>query len=145
MCDYSLEHLASRDAKASDVLITTRFSLTTGFSAVGQPNVAVCLRPGTELAFDHDVIYETSAVFFGKRQLAARVARFRQVNTATPHAHHDALEFPDGKVVLLTHLAEGQTATVLQTPSTGLHQDDHAGETQTASVSEQPRTPVEVR
>lgn len=133
MCDYSLEHLASRDAKASDVLITTRFSLTTGFSEVGEPNVAVCLRPGTELAFEQDVIYETSALFFGRRQIASRVARFRQINTAMPHVHHDALEFPDGKLVLLTHLVDGQRATVLQTPSAGIAHDDRAGETETDS------------
>jgi hypothetical protein len=33
------------------------------------------------------------------------------------HAHHDALEFPDGKIVLLTHLCKGQRATVLQLPA----------------------------
>ena len=31
--------------------------------------------------------------------------------------HHDALEFPDGQVVLLTVLDEGQQATVLQLPA----------------------------
>ena len=33
MCDYSLEHLASRPAKVGDKLVTTRFkhSLTGGF------------------------------------------------------------------------------------------------------------------
>jgi hypothetical protein len=34
-----------------------------------------------------------------------------------PCAHHDALEFPDGKIVLLTHLLAGQHATVLQLPA----------------------------
>jgi hypothetical protein len=33
------------------------------------------------------------------------------------NVHHDALEFPDGKIVLLTHLCEGQRATVLQLPA----------------------------
>jgi hypothetical protein len=33
-----------------------------------------------------------------------------------PRTHHDALEFPDGRMVLLTHLLEGQEATVLQLP-----------------------------
>jgi len=47
------------------------------------------------------------------------VARFRQVNLNRPAAHHDALEFPDGKIVLVTDLCEGQHATVLQLPSTG--------------------------
>jgi len=31
--------------------------------------------------------------------------------------HHDALEFPDGKIVLLTTLKPGQQATVLQLPA----------------------------
>ena len=35
-----------------------------------------------------------------------------------PRAHHDALEFPDGQIVLLTLLQEGQQATVLQLPAT---------------------------
>ena len=32
-------------------------------------------------------------------------------------AHHDALEFPDGRTVLLTLLREGQAASVLQLPA----------------------------
>ena len=31
--------------------------------------------------------------------------------------HHDALEFPDGRIALLTMLWEGQEATVLQLPA----------------------------
>jgi hypothetical protein len=31
--------------------------------------------------------------------------------------HHDALEFPDGKIVLVTRLCEGQRVTVLQMPA----------------------------
>ena len=31
--------------------------------------------------------------------------------------HHDALEFPDGTIVLLTRLLQGQHATVLQLPA----------------------------
>jgi hypothetical protein len=34
-----------------------------------------------------------------------------------PCSHHDALEFPDGRIVLLTHLLSGQHATVLQLPA----------------------------
>jgi hypothetical protein len=34
-----------------------------------------------------------------------------------PHTHHDALEFPDGQIVLLTQLCEGQHATLLQLPA----------------------------
>ena len=56
MCDYSLHHVASRPAKVGDKLVTTKFvnTPTGGFAAVDNPNVAVCLRPGTELAFEHD-------------------------------------------------------------------------------------------
>ena len=51
MCDYSLHHVASRPAKIEDKLVTTKFSnsVTRGFAAVGEPDVAVCVLPGTEL------------------------------------------------------------------------------------------------
>jgi hypothetical protein len=54
MCDYSLHHVASRPAKIEDKLVVTKFngSFTRGFAAVGEPHVAVCLLPGTEVAFD---------------------------------------------------------------------------------------------
>jgi hypothetical protein len=39
------------------------------------------------------------------------------VNKDEPRKHHDALEFPDGRIVLLTQLCEGQEATVLQLPA----------------------------
>jgi hypothetical protein len=45
------------------------------------------------------------------------VAKFRQVNQGQSNRHRDALEFPDGKIVLLTHLCKGQRATVLQLPA----------------------------
>jgi hypothetical protein len=44
-------------------------------------------------------------------------AIFRQVNKDNPRTHHDALEFPDGQMVLLTDVFEGQEATVLQLPA----------------------------
>ena len=118
MCDYSLELVASRPAKVGDELVSTRFPamITRGFASVGEPNVAVCLLPGTELAFEKEVQCETAFVFRPRRQLGHRVAVFRQVNKSKPNVHHDALEFPDGKIVLLTHLREGQHATVLQLP-----------------------------
>jgi hypothetical protein len=51
-----------------------------------------------------------------KRAIPHKVARFRQVNMDNPCTHHDALEFPGGQIVLLTHLRPGQRATVLQLP-----------------------------
>ena len=122
MCDYSLHSVASRPARVGDKLLTTKFSnsITRGFAAVGEPNVAVCLLPGTEIAFDKEA--ECGHVFsrimpslrFGKT--GQKVARFRQVDLDQRHTHHDALEFPDGRIVRVTNLCEGQTVTVLQLP-----------------------------
>jgi hypothetical protein len=62
MCDYSLQHVASRPAKIEDKLVVTKFnnSITRGFAAVGEPHVAVCLLPGTEIAYEENVEYEPS-------------------------------------------------------------------------------------
>ena len=115
MCDYSLQYVASRPAKTEDELVVTKFnnSITRGFAAVGEP------FPGTEIAFDANVEIKPS---FGigilpNKKTFQRLARFRQINTDKPTTHHDALEFPDGQVVLLTRLCEGQRATVLQLPA----------------------------
>jgi hypothetical protein len=123
MCDYSLHHVASRPAKVGDKVISTTFdnSITGGFAAIGAPDVAVCMRPGTELAFDADVVYSQGFGLipprFGHATIPHRVARFRQVDVNRPNAHHDALEFPNGEIVLVTMLREGQTAAVLQLPA----------------------------
>ena len=119
MCDYSLEHLASRPAAVGDVLITTSFrsSFTRGFAAESEPHVAVCVLPGTEIAFDQDVEYDHFLAIFRNRKVGARVARFRRINPEKPHEHHDALEFPNGKIVMLTQLSFGQRARVLQLPN----------------------------
>jgi hypothetical protein len=118
MCDYSLHNVASRPARVGDKLVSTSFlkSWTRGFSAVNEPNVAVCLLPGTELAFEENLRCE-SAYGFGFKRLPHKVARFRQVNKDKPDLHHDALELPDGEIVLVTKLAGGQHATVLQLPA----------------------------
>jgi hypothetical protein len=118
MCDYSLEHLASRPAKVGDKLVTTHFKHTPtgGFCAVGEPNIAVCLRPGTEMAFERE-IENLSGFWMRPKKLGSKVARFRQVNQGCQTMHHDALELPNGQIVLLTHLREGQFATVIQLPA----------------------------
>jgi endonuclease/exonuclease/phosphatase (EEP) superfamily protein YafD len=51
------------------------------------------------------------------KTIAHKTAIFRQVNKVRLTAHHDVLEFPDGQIVLLTVLVEGQRATVLQLPA----------------------------
>ena len=123
MCDYSLHNVASRPAKVGDKLVSTRFknTVTRGFAAVGEPNVAVCLLPGTEVAFDREVELDYTLdrliprLRFGN--LGERLARFRQIDVDKPHVHHDALELANGEIVLLTRLREGQHVTVLQLPA----------------------------
>jgi len=123
MCDYNLYLIASRPARIGDKLVSTRFrnSLTRGFATIGEPDVAVCLLPGTEVAFERDVECDGAFRFF-RSSLKQKVARFWQVNLDQPTTHHDALEFPDGEIVLLTELREGQHVTVLQLPDA---QADH--------------------
>ncbi|HEY8747752.1 MAG TPA: Hsp20 family protein [Tepidisphaeraceae bacterium] len=136
MCDYSLHHVSSRPARVADKLVTTELarSSTRGFAAVGElgaklvihdspPGVAVCLLPGTELAFDDDVRYDRAFSFFGKARVNHKVASFRQIDVNDPHVQHDALEFPNGQVLKVTQLVAGQTATVLQLPVATQHSE----------------------
>ena len=118
MCDYSLDSIAARPAKVGDKLVPTRFpnSITRGFAAIGEPNVSVCLPPGTELAFEAEVRYEAAIALLPKKTLGERLARFRYVGDGL-YSHRDALEFPSGEIVLLTRLCDGQRATVLQLPA----------------------------
>jgi len=119
MCDYSLHLTASRPAEVGDKLVTTAFatSTTRGFSAVGEPNVAVCLLTGTEVVFDNEVEFNRPFGLLPKLQIKDRVARFRQIDKDQPDVHHDALEFPSGHVVLVHRLCQGQRLTVLQLPA----------------------------
>ena len=112
MCDYSLHHVKSRPAKVGDKLRTFNFSTgTRGFAAPEDSTTAVCVLPGTELAFSEEV--QSAPAAFGctswrTRTVNFRTAIFRQVNKDMPRVHHDALEFPDGTHVLLIDLREGQ-------------------------------------
>lgn len=122
MCDYSLYEVESRPAKVGDKLVTTEFAntVTRGFASINEASVAVCLRPGTELVFDRKPEYDrphTRWLSPGRPTKApSKVARFRQINVDRRDTHHDALEFPDGTILLLTRLCPGQRATVLQLP-----------------------------
>ncbi len=144
MCDYSLENVATRAAQVGERLVSTQFvnALTRGFAAIGEPNVAVCLRPGTELGFDQDVECDHPLGLYEKRKLRERVARFRQINLHCPYEHHDALEFPSGKVVLLTRLSIGQCATVLQLPAEARALED-AHDVQASTSDVRQLTPVD--
>ncbi len=76
--------------------------------------MAVCLLPGTELAFDEDVRFYHRWIW--AKSTGFRVARFCNADANLPARHHDALEFPDGRKVLVTLFTGGQRATVLQLP-----------------------------
>jgi hypothetical protein len=119
MCDYSLHAVSSRPAKVGDKLMTTTFceSSTHGLAAIEQRGVAVCLLPGTELVFDSAPKPSFLPGLFGRRRAkAGDRATFRKVNMDKPTRHHDALEFTDGRVELVTYMAAGHTLTVLQLP-----------------------------
>ena len=120
MCDYSLQDVRSRPAKVGDKLTIRDFGTgTRGFAAAEDAAVAVCVLPGTELAFSRAVTLSDHRFIVGWKveTLAYSTAIFRQVNKHDPRVHHDALEFPDGRIVLLTKLVVGQEATVLQLPA----------------------------
>jgi hypothetical protein len=116
MCDYSLHSVRTRPAKVGEKLVTHNFGTgTRGFAAPEDYSVAVCVLPGTELAFETSVRYQSTLMF--RANTGHTVAIFRQINKGAPHTNHDALEFPDGEIVLLTRLCEGQRATVLTLPT----------------------------
>lgn len=119
MCDYSLHLTKSRPAMVGEKLITTVFanSMTRGLSADGKPNVAVCLPPGTEVAFDNNVQWTRPPDVLPQMSIIERVAHFRQVNRDQADAHHDALEFPSGLILLIHNLCPGQRLTVVQLPA----------------------------
>ena len=120
MCDYSLLNVRSRPAKVGDKLTTRDFGTgTRGFAAAEDAGVAVCVLPGTELAFSSAVTISDHRFIVGWKveTLPHATAIFQQVNKHDPRVHHDVLEFPDGRIVLLTKLMPGQEATVLQLPA----------------------------
>jgi hypothetical protein len=117
MCDYSMHAVATRPAQVGETLITTTFpgTPTRGFASGKAPAVAVCMLPGTELAFAEDVRYDNGWIWTRARNF--RVGKFGKIDPQLPHRHHDAIEFPDGSHVLVTQLREGQRVTVLQLPA----------------------------
>jgi hypothetical protein len=118
MCDFSLKSVRSRPAKVGDKLVTRDFGTgTRGFAAADDLGLAVCVMPGTELAFAQEIARQRSLFGWKARITNCRIAIFRQVNKDKIYSHHDAIEFPDGQTELLTHLCEGQEATVLQLPA----------------------------
>jgi hypothetical protein len=116
MCDYSLRAVLSRPAEVGETLVTTTFrgTSTRGFASESDPNTAVCMLPGTELAFAENVRYDSRWIW--PKTLDFRVGKFGEIDPHIPDRHHDAVEFPDGTFVLVTQLCEGQRVSVLQLP-----------------------------
>jgi hypothetical protein len=119
MCDYSLQSVKSRPARVGDKLTTRDFGTgTVGFASSDNNDVAICVLPGTELSFTTEVRRLSNGLFASRGKLINhKTAIFRQINKAKVALHHDALEFPDGQIVLLTLTCVGQEATVLQLPA----------------------------
>ena len=118
MCDFSLQTVKSRPAVVGDKLVSTNFGTGTGgLASPADMGTAVCVLPGTELAFDADVVISIAGSERYSMTIEHRVARFRQVDRDRPNRHHDALEFPDGTIALLHNLLTGQRATILQLPA----------------------------
>lgn len=115
MCDYSLTTVKTRDARVGDKLTTYHFGTgTAGFTPQEAPgDCAVCVKPGTEIAFDKPILSASPLV----AESQYKTAIFRQIAKEVPCAHHDALELPDGITLLLTTLKVDQVATVLQLPA----------------------------
>src|ERR1700738_994074 len=128
MCDYSLMHVKSRPASVGDKLRTSNFGAgTRGFAAPDDPGTAVCVLPGTELAFNAEI-----CVYGASGPTRHQTAIFRQINREQPHMHHDALELPDGQTLLLTFLCEGKEATVLQLPAKPVSEAQERAQTRAA-------------
>ena len=129
MCEYSLHAQRTRDAVVGDALVTCRFqgTPTRGLCDPDKPHTAVCLKPGTELAFEKSVVSAPPGILWWRRQRHGTVAVFRKIDNAKSFGigrgewHTDALEFAGGEVVLLTRLMTGQRVTVLQLPAEPVH------------------------
>jgi hypothetical protein len=104
VCDYSLHAVASRPAKVGETLVSTRFIAggTVGFASPTDLGVAVCLQPGTELAFETNVRYRVA--WFRSRTVSFNVAKFCKLAPNDLLQHHDALAFPDGSTILVNTL-----------------------------------------
>ena len=83
MCDYSLNSVTSRAAEAADILIVSTFAGTStlGFASPDAPSVAVCLRPGTEVAFEQEACKEGS---FQRKLGAGSLGSARSISITRP-------------------------------------------------------------
>src|SRR5258708_10460907 len=103
MCDYSLHSVRTRPAKVGEKLVTHNFGPgTRGFAAPEDCSVAGCVLPGTELAFETPVKYQTT--FMLRANTGYTVATFRQIIKGALHTPQDARERPDARLLRRTRL-----------------------------------------
>ena len=133
MCDYSLHCVASRPAELAETIVTTEFfgTRTRGFASPSDSRTAVCLRPGTEIAFEQNAYIQG---ILCRWPIKDRLARFRQIDLDKPTQHHDALEFANGRIVLVTDLATSLRARILQLPASPTEKPAVAAAAEPASV-----------
>ena len=94
MCDYSLHAVKTRPAEVGETLISTTFrgTSTRGFASEREPAVAVCMLPGTELAFAQDVRYDNRWIW--TRTTDWRVGKFNQIEPEVAIATTTRSNFP---------------------------------------------------
>jgi hypothetical protein len=96
----SLHLVANRPARVGDELVSTQFRnpLTRGFVAIGEPDVAVCLLPGTEVAFEARRGMRRSIPLFSrsKSQAEGRALPGRSIFDE-PTTHCDGRSSPMGR------------------------------------------------
>jgi hypothetical protein len=130
MCDFSLHAAAQKPAEKGHKMKTARLAYTGGSSGgffdADDPSVAVCLQPGTEVAFDKPPLlrrgfraFVPSIIRRGLGEGLPQMATFRKVDLSKTHTHHDALEFVGGRVVKIDDLKTGLSARVVSLPVSG--------------------------
>jgi hypothetical protein len=82
MCDYSLQTVRSRPARVGEKLRSQHFNTgTIGFASPEDANTAVCVLPGTELAFAIAIRCMPCGLFGWKTKVVNHTtAIFRQMN-----------------------------------------------------------------
>jgi hypothetical protein len=93
-----LRLITARPVELTETIVTTEFfgTRTCGFASPFNPTTAICLGPGTEIAFDENAYIQGKQFRWPVKD---RLARFRQIDFGKRTQHHDALEFANGRIV----------------------------------------------
>jgi hypothetical protein len=116
MCDYSMHAIKNRKAVVGDKVKTSDFMRTSspGLESLTEPGVAICLIPGTGVEFDEPVQHRDIGLNFNT-PIPFKIGRYvRKAGHETEFK--DAVQFPDGSMVLMAYLVTNQTGTVTYVP-----------------------------